>query len=322
MHSILEEIHIISLSTIIYALLIYFSAFLVNTLRWYFLIRDRARKNFFIQIPVYMAGVFGNVLTPGARVGGEVIKVFYMGKIFGGTKSENLGYILLDKLGNGFTFLLILLFTSSYILGQFLNYYLAAGILIVILAAVIFFIYRMYAYKSAKTKRVKFLYKIYNFPLMSFLKKKFNNREAFKDYVLGSISTTFYPIKTARIRDILMILLFSLFSWMMICFSNWMIYRDLNPGISYVSVFIIVTLSTVVSDISFTPGGAGFMESAMLILSTSVGISPDIATSAILINRGIFYIVSIGLSGLFSVPLIILYGKEKKEISLRQSQTP
>lgn len=308
-HLIFTEIRSLSMRTVLLAAVLYFLAFIINNVRWYLLIRDKTKKNFFVQIPVYMSGVLGNVLTPGARVGGEIIKVYYMEKIFGGTKSEHFGYILLDKLGNGLTFFGILSLTLWYGAGLLFDFYRSSGIFAGILIISVYVIYRITHYSSQQIKRKKILGMIYHFPLFPFIRKKFEDADVFEQYVLHKILTILHPLKTARRRDVFVIIVFSILSWGTVCFSNWLIYRAFVPEVSYRSVFIIVTLSTVISDISFTPGGAGFMETAMLMLSASFGITSGSASSAVLINRGIFYFIALILSSILTVPLLLIYGK-------------
>ena len=91
------------------------AVFLLWFMRWQQLMRRGERKSIFGLLPIYMAGVFGNIVTPGARVGGEPIRAHYMSRVYGGEKTAYLGTVLADKFGNGAVFLLFLFLSVNYV---------------------------------------------------------------------------------------------------------------------------------------------------------------------------------------------------------------
>ncbi|MFO8007200.1 MAG: lysylphosphatidylglycerol synthase transmembrane domain-containing protein, partial [Candidatus Brocadiia bacterium] len=90
---------------IVAAALLQATVFMLWCFRWLHVMRPEERPGYFATLPIYMAGVFVNSITPGARVGGEPVRAYYMGKAFGGEKTAYLGTIIADKVGYAAVFM-------------------------------------------------------------------------------------------------------------------------------------------------------------------------------------------------------------------------
>ena len=171
--------------TITVAAALHMVVFLLWCLRWQQLMRPENRKSVFALLPIYMAGVFGNVVTPGARVGGEPIRAYYMSRAFGGQKTAYLGTILADKAGNGAVFLLFLLLSVNFVV-LFVGISLAPklamlAVVLLVVAAVIVLVLLRRRVKGAVLSLRKLLPLLYRSRPMRFLRLQFATCEEFED---------------------------------------------------------------------------------------------------------------------------------------------
>ena len=91
--------------------------------------------------------------------------------------------------------------------------------------------------------------------------------------------------------------------------AHYVLFSALGAGASFFEVFLIVTVSNFCGDISFAPGGAGFMETAMIGLCAAFGVDTSTAAAVTLISRGVFYLCGVGVGGTCFAVLAMLYGR-------------
>ena len=77
-------------------------------------------------LPIYFAGSFFNALTPGAKMGGEPVRAYYLSKKYGGNKSTHLAGILFQKFLNYGAHLILIIFSLISLMvlfgsGQYTN---------------------------------------------------------------------------------------------------------------------------------------------------------------------------------------------------------
>jgi uncharacterized protein (TIRG00374 family) len=80
--------------------------------------------------------------------------------------------------------------------------------------------------------------------------------------------------------------------------------------VNFLSVIIVVTLGTIIGDLSFSPAGAGFNEVTMVLLFTAMNIPVALALVVVLFSRIIYYFFSLVVGGL---SLITIHGHGNKE---------
>ncbi|MCK4374920.1 MAG: flippase-like domain-containing protein [Candidatus Brocadiae bacterium] len=296
------------------AALLYFGVFLLWSFRWQLLMKREQRKSILALFPIYMAGVFGNVITPGARVGGEGIRAYYMSRAFGGEKTAYLGTILADKLGNGAVFMVFMVLSVAFVvlfvpLGLVPKLVLEGVVLLVVTIVVGGFLVRKRMAGRSGVLR-KLLRAVYNSALLK-LVRRFRTYEHFEDYAIRKLDNVFTPIAQAAgsPKALVKILVISAGSWMLLYLAHYVLFRGLGVEIGFPQVLVIVTISTFVGDVSVSPGGAGFMETAMIGLCAAFGVEHGTAAAVTLISRGIFYAYGLGVGGLCLGALAAVYGR-------------
>jgi len=306
------------------AFALYVAVFLLWCLRWQQLMRREDRKSVLALLPIYMAGVFGNVVTPGARVGGEPIRAYYMSRAFGGQKTAYLGTILADKMGNGAVFLLFLLVSVNFVV-LFVGISLASKllmqtvVLLVVLAVLVLFLLRR-RLKGAFLSLRKLLPLVHRSRPMRFLRLQFPTCEEFEAYLTEKVRNVCDPIARAAgsARALAKVFALSAGAWLLFCLAHEVLFRGLGEDVGFLRVMIIVTISTFFGDVSISPGGAGFMETAMIGLCAAFGIEPGAAAAVTLISRVLFYGCGLGLGGLCLAGLSLRYGRAGEECGPEQ----
>jgi uncharacterized protein (TIRG00374 family) len=265
--------------------------------------------------PIYLAGTFTNVITPGARVGGEPVRAYYMSRIFGGEKTKHFGIIVADKVGNALVFLLFLLASVVYALvsvplGTAPKLVFGGVILFVVLVIVSgALLHRHVGANSAFWQRV--LHHLYHGVLPDLLRRKFPTYQHFEEYSIHKLDNVFGPLgrtagspwvvaKVMSVAGLSHVFLFA---------AHYALFQALGIDAGPMAVVVIVTVSTLVGDISVAPGGAGFMDAGMIALCAAFRVGTDAAAAVTLLSRGVFCIYGLGLGGLCLAALALRYGK-------------
>ena len=82
----------------------------------------------------------------------------------------------------------------------------------------------------------------------------------------------------------------------------WCAARAVGADIGFTHAAAAWALGSMAGMASGTPGGAGTMESTALLQLTAFGIPAEPALAAILLSRGIEYLLTIGIGGLCAIP--------------------
>jgi len=317
--NILEAMRGASRASVVGAAALYLLVFMLWSLRWQQLMRPQARKRLRSLFPITMAGIFGNTITPGARVGGEPVRAYYMSKAFGGQKSSYFGTVLANKLAYGAVFLGFLVASVVFVAVSVplpLGYRAALGSIFVLVAlAVISGFLLKERIVAGAGLLARLLPRVYNFPLLRFLRQRFPTYQQFELYCIARLENVWAPISRAAgsPRVILKVCSIGVLSWLVFCLAHYVLFRGLGADIGFGRVLVIVTVSTFFGDVSVSPGGAGFTEAVMLAMCAAFRVEHRVAAAAILVSRGLFYAYALGLGGLCLAGLSLVYGRRRED---------
>lgn len=285
------------------AALLYLGVFGIWTLRWQQLMSRERRGSLPVLFPIYMAGVFINLLTPGARVGGGPVRAYYMSAIFGGRKSTYMGTVLADKMANMAVFMALVVFSALYILflvplDVMWKIALQGGVLLLLAIIVSGFLLRKRVGTNSRFMGW-LLSTIYEMRVLTFLRSRFPTYEHFEDYVIGKLENAFRPIRRAfdSPRYLAKALSLGLLSWFLYYMGHYVLFRGLGADIAPVPIFVIFVISVLCGDTGLSPGGAGIMETAMIGLCAAFGMEYGVAAAVTLVSRGLFYLYGFGVGG-------------------------
>ena len=307
---------------------LYVAAFFLWTLRWQLLMKREHRKPFHVLFPVYMAGVFGNIVTPGARVGGEPLRAYYMSRIYGGAKTSHLGTVLAAKAGNAVVFMGLVLFSVTFVtlfvpINIWLKILLEGFVLLIVAAMVSGFLLREKIGVRSPLMG-KLLGWIYNLPILRVLRRRFRTYERFESYMIEKLDNVFAPVvrTVTKPKAIAKTIFTTLASWMIFFLAHHILFASLGADIDYLGVLIIVCISNFLGDMAASPGGAGFMETIMIGLCAGFGVDTSIAAAVTLLSRALFYATGIGIGGLCFAALVLIYGRRPANSSNTASEHP
>lgn len=284
--------------------LLQLGVFVLWTLRWQQLMKREERRGLLRLFPIYMAGVFVNMITPGARVGGEPVRAYYMSAVFGGRKSTYMGTVLADRMANMVVFLSLVIFSTLYILflvplGPVPKLALQGGVLFAVAVVVSGFLLRKKVGAESRFTRW-LLSSIYEMRFLAFLRRRFPTYEQFEDYAIDRLGNVFRPIRRTfrRPRQLTKAVVIGLVSWFVFFLANYVLFRSLGADIGALPVFVIFVISIMCGAAGISPGGAGVMEAAMIGLCAAFGLEYDTAAAVTLVSRGLFYLYGVGFGGL------------------------
>jgi glycosyltransferase 2 family protein len=309
-------------SDIAWASLAFMAALFMNALRWRLVSPPALRSGPAFAYAAYVSGVFGNVITPGARFGGEPFKAFFMMSRRGGRFSEHLSVVLLDKTINGVSFLSFIFGSLALVCARFFSPFAAIPaaaaaalppVLLVMarklrVEPVAAFLSRPAAFLLAKAAWTRRLFRI-SAP-----------REEFRRRAEERIAGFFRPFVSLSPGRALAAFGFSSAYWLLACLCNWILFRSLGLGLSYPAALAVMTLSTLISDIGTTPAGLGFVETAMIGILAMYRISGDKAMAATLVSRIVNLVLSLGIGGAVTLILTAVYGKIPEK-DVREART-
>ncbi len=276
------------------------------------------RVSLLALFPVYMAGVFGNCVTPGARVGGEPIRVYYMVKMLGGSHSGHLGVLLAAKLGNLSVYFLFLMMSVAFValyvpIGLAPKIVLEGAVILIIVGIVSGLLLRKHIGVSSGLLG-RLLRTAYNIPLLRFA-RRFPTYEHLEEYVIGKLDNVMTPIGRAAKNPWALgqLLVVSAVTWLLFYLAHYMLFVGLGAELTFLQVIVIVTISTFCGELSVTPGGAGLIEAVMIGLCTAFGVDAQTAAAVTLMGRGIFYVYGLGVGGVSLAVLATIYGRRRNE---------
>jgi hypothetical protein len=272
--------------------------FLLWSLKWLLLIRPLAKGVRFSRIfVILLAGLFVSTSTPGANVGGEPLRAYYLAKEARIKKSAAMATVMMDKAGN-YTAFFIFSLASIFLLWLFLEIPPALKFL----GEVLLFIIALAALSSTYLRRseaaqAKVLRFVYHLPPLEMLRRRFSSYAAFESFVSSRFELflrTLRELSTQR-RALVANLLLSFAIWLTSYIKTYLVFLALGVNASLLLVTAVKTVAILVGMASFLPGGMGATEATMVALFAGAGIEGSVALAGILLSRAIYYFFALGL---------------------------
>lgn len=250
--------------------------------------------DFWFFLKVTLAGAFVNVITPGAQVGGEPIRAYFLGEKYNKPKTKVFGAVLADRFFHGLVSLFFVIASLLFVL----TYIPVSNELKIIFQTALFFILASFAL-------IFFLnMKKTNFNLEKFLKKigilrivRKNKKIRHMSQHFGNFTRSFKKIFLGK-KTLFFGILFSFAYWILGYLSSYFLFLSLETRVSFFLVIIVVSLGSLLGDLSPTPGGIGLVEGFMIFLYSIVGVNLPTAIIVSVLSRLITYFHSLVLGGI------------------------
>lgn len=267
-------------------------------------LRKIVYPHFWFFLETTLAGFFINVITPGSQVGGEPVRAYYLGKRYKKPKTKVFGAVLADRVIHAIASLFFIIASLLFIL----TYIPVSKELKIIFQTTLLFILAVIAVIAwMNMKKTKFSFRdlLEKLGILSKIKKIKALGDVEKH--LGNFTSSFK--RTIRDKNILFFgIVFSLLHWVLVYLSSYFLFLSLGVHISFFIVIVVVSLGSLVGEISPTPGGIGIIEGFMVFFYSIVGISLSAAIIVAILSRVIMYFYALFIGGLSLLHLEKMFG--------------
>lgn len=278
-----------------------FMMFVVWNLKWHLITKKVAKSSFVALFPMLFAGSFVNTITPGARVGGSPFRLYYLSRYAKQRKSVVFPTVAVDQATNAAVFYMLSVLAVLFVV-LFFNIGYTAKIVLESFLVITFLIFisglmlrKRIRLKILKLNINKALYKVYCFLPLKIFRKRFSTYEKFELYIIERLNDIMVAFKKLSKKDVLFKrdVFLSLLMWVFNYSGTYFVFRAFGHDISLFAVIVVVTLSIILGSLLFVPGGIGIIETVMITLYASFGISSGIAATVAVIDRFIYYFFSL-----------------------------
>ena len=288
------------------AFLAYGFSFLIYTARMKYVIRPVVKTDFWFLAQNTIMGTFVGTITPASQIGGDPVKAHYIGKKYRKKRSAVFGAILVDRLYVGavsvffvilsgfFAFALLPLSDDLLLLLQGTLFFILFSVTVII---AIYFVNRDINFSEIFGK------------IMPFLRRKKvgkrNPKGKFKKIFsehFENFSSTFKKIALNK-KIAVVAILFSIAYWILNFLVPYFLFLSFGHKVSFILVMVVYSVTIILAEIGFTPGGSGLIEGATFLTYSLAGIDSSLALAVTLLTRIIFYFYALVLGGISLIHL-------------------
>lgn len=290
------------------AFLSFTASILVFNLKGIYSISTVVKTGYWFNLKTTLAGFFVNTITPGAQLGGDPVRAYFLGKRYRRSKTKIFGAILADRVVHALVSLFFIFASVFYVL-KFIPVSFELRIIFqTILFSIVFIFVFIGLLNFNKTKKfILETVKKIKWLTPNFKNKKKSRLSEILSKHLGNFTKTF--TKTLRTPKVLFAAIILSFTyWILTYLVSYFLFLSFGIKISFFLVLVVVSLSSLVGDFSPSPGGAGLVEGFMVIAYSVLGINFAVAFAVSLLSRAIYYFYSIILGGLSLVHLESSFG--------------
>ncbi|WP_297071025.1 flippase-like domain-containing protein [Thermococcus sp.] len=298
------------------AFLMYISGIVLWGLRWRILLESLdIHAAFRYTINAIFIGVFFNNITPGARGGGEAMRMYYLSKRSDGTYGPVFATVAADRILDLIPVVTMLFLSTVYV------YHLGSQSLTIILLvlngilASLVVISLIIALNERRTKKLLYwLLRIARRIMPRTIKR-------YEDRLIRVIETSvpqFQEGLRLLMRDkraFFLALLCSFSFWAMTLLRTYFVFMSINYPTGIDKIMVVTMVSIVVGLVSVVPGGAGLIEVVNSGTYVLLGIGKDFAVTATLVDRLISYWIPTFLGAALTTHFGARIREEKKSLT-------
>lgn len=257
-----------------------------------------AKTGFWFNLKCTLGGNFVNIITPGAQIGGEPVRAYYLGKRYKKSKTKIFGAIVADRFFHLITILSFILAAILYILTVISISPELRAILQTALFLIFVFFLMVLLINSERTRN--WMMRLIN--KMGWMKGPSKNariRTIKKLITKHSKEFVDVFVKTVKNKKALFFgILLSAVYWVLIYFSAYFLFLSFGININFFIVLAVESLGTVVGDLSPTPGGVGIVEGSMIFMYSAFGVGFAAAFAVSVLTRMIRYFLHLVVGGI------------------------
>ncbi|MDP7282426.1 MAG: lysylphosphatidylglycerol synthase transmembrane domain-containing protein, partial [Candidatus Undinarchaeales archaeon] len=294
------------------------------TWRWDIVLREMGYKlNYFYLYVATIIGNFGDTISPGARMGGEPFRAYYVEKKHKEVKVDDLAAsLVLEKMYNTTVFFAITAISIIYILLKYtFSIKLQVPLLIILvlgsgmMAGIFYLMFKTKKGIAAFERLMHWiLEKLSHTHFWKYFEKKHMSKKKVEAIFDKHIRKFFQDIgKFSRggglwTKGALNAVLY----WIALYLQAYLCFLAIGSNISFAAVVAIISISNMAGAVTLLPSGLGIVEIIQTSLSMLFGVALAEAGAAILLLRGNYYLFGIIFG--YVVMLIATQGRGHKEI--------
>lgn len=264
------------------ALVLILLEFLIKTLRWRVVLSS---LGIFVSricsLNLCWIGDFVGTITPGKV--GELIKIYFL-KNRGYSVFRSFLSIILEKIINVLTILFFGLLIYFFFLRE-IGFYIT--IISIILVIGVIFLFLLANHQILLANHQSIIYKIFGKFIQKIIPENFNR---------FTIKNLWHGVKEMNKKEIFYFIFYLSVSWSLYFYSRYMIARAIGLNLSFVNIFVISIVVTVVAILPISVAGMGTREAAIIYLFTLFNLSKEtavlfslliFATNTIIVSFGV-----------------------------------
>ena len=297
------------------ALLMYFAGIVTWAMRWQVIIEGLGIKvRFRDTLAALFIGILFNNITPGARGGGEAVRVYYLVKRSKGSYGQLFASVTADRILDLIPVMAMLIFSAIYV--YFLGFE-ELFLLILLLTLVLAGLTGLATVIMVSERRVeRVLYAIFNLLARLVPTRVKKHEEKFHSLVDANIPhfTVGLRIVVKDRKTFVLSVFYSFATWAFVVLRSYFIFLSLGYKIGLFAVITVQMMATTVGIISVIPGGAGIIEAVTSGTYVILGVTKEMAVTSSILDRIISFWLPLIL-GTLVVTHLGLKPKEETKIS-------
>ena len=295
------------------AILAYVAAVIIWALRWRVLLKSLGIDTpFRTIIGGLFVGIFINNVTPGARGGGEPVRMYYISKHTRQPYGHVFATIMMDRIMDVIPVVVMLLLATVYVynlgsLSLTMTLFLLDVFFAIITLATVGILL-----SEKKTKKI--LYWLYRLFGRIMPKKAAKYEEKFVHTVEVSVPQfqENFKVLIRHKTAFTLSLIYSFAFWFLVLLRSYFIFMSINNPISLLDVMVVQMIGIVVGMFMIIPGGAGIIEVINSAVYVLLGINKEIAVTATLLERLVSYWAPTAIGASVMAHFGIKISEEKK----------
>jgi len=281
------------------ALLMYVLGLLAWALRWRVLLRALGVEVGFTDVLLaLLAGIFVNNVTPGARGGGEPVRMYILAKQTGSPYGQVFATVMMDRVLDLVPVVAMLALSTAYVyeLGS-LSLTLILLLLDVVFAGLILLTLGILLSEGKTKGALYWFFRLFE-RLAPGMAGKYRERfEKAVEVDVPRFQRDFRGLLANR-GTFLTATGLSVLYWLFTLLRTYWTFAAVGRAIGLVDVMVVHTVGIVVGMLSVIPGGAGIIEAVSSGIYVLLGIDKEIAVTATLLDRLISYWVPTAVGAL------------------------
>ncbi len=272
---------------------------LIFNLRSIYSINPVAKTGFWFNLKANLAGHFVNMATPGAQIGGEPVRAYYLSKRYKKSTTEFLGAIIADRLFHVVTALFFIIVSILYILTIVslppeLILGLQTALILILFISLLALLLNS---KKARNKMIKIV------EIMGWKEFKKNKKGKIRRIrkIVSKHSKKFFKtfVKVIKNKKIFTAgIILSLIHWLFVYLASYFLFLSFGMQINFLIVLAVYSIGSAIGEVSPTPGGVGFIEGSMILMYSAFGIGFSAAFAVSVLSRIMLYFHFLVLGGI------------------------